>query len=310
MSDSPLRFIAIAAAAFLLTASSQSASSATIFVDTSTGGGQVGAFYGPYLPGDDPPPGYPIVPDPDNDPTFQNYFMGRSTIGGFTTSERRVFFLFDTAGLAASIPAGESITDVTISLELVPGGTSVLANFTGDEEVVAFTSTSFTPGEILDPVGAGIPLEDIWDTFGSSTPYGEFTIFGPGSPTPTTDGTKVISLGGAIPDLVDAVSTGGIFIVTAKLLTFDPGPIGASAPPPVDPYEYVFGLTDVVSPGGSLVPAPELTITTSASVPTPIPEPSSLVLASIGLMTGAAVRTRRRKERRRRSAMCDSASGW
>ncbi|QDU37515.1 hypothetical protein Mal4_18290 [Maioricimonas rarisocia] len=279
----------------LLVAFPQDVRATMIFVDTSTGGGQVGAFYGPYTPGDDPPAGYPPILPPDNDPTFQNYFMGRSTISGFTTSERRAFFFFDTAGIAASIPAGETITDVVIALELLAGGTSVLANFTGDEEVVAFSSTSFSPGEILDPIAAGIPFEDIWDTFGSSTPYGEFTIFGPGSPTPTTDGTKLISLGGAIPDLTAAIAAGDIFVVTAKLLTYDPGPIGPTAPPPVVPYEYVFGLTDVVSPSGSLTAAPELTITTSASTATPIPEPSSFVLASIGVAFVAAARRRRRK---------------
>ena len=286
----------ITALVTLAATSSRDARAAMIFVDTSTGGGQVGAFYGPYTASDDPPAAYPPILDPDNSPLFQNYFMGRSTISGFTTSERRVFFFFDMAGVAASIPVGESVTDVTLALELLPGGTSALANFTGDEEVVAFSSTIFTPGEILDPMTAGIPLEDIWDTFGSSTPYGEYTIFGPGSSTPSVDGTQIVTLGGAIPDLEAAIAAGGIFIVTARLLTFDPGPIGATAPPPIDPYEYVFGLTDVVSPSGSLTAAPELTITTSASTVNPIPEPSSFVLTSIGLAALAASRRRRRDD--------------
>ncbi|MFG0333863.1 MAG: PEP-CTERM sorting domain-containing protein [Maioricimonas sp. JB049] len=291
------RFAASVVAVLVTAAIARDAGATLIFVDTSTGGGQVGAFYGPYTPGDDPPASYPPILDPDNSPLFQNYFMGRSTISGFTTSERRAFFFFDMAGVAASIPAGETITDLTITLELLAGGTSVLANFTGDEEVVAFSSTSFSPDEILDPIAAGIPFEDIWDTFGSSTPYGEFTIFGPASPTPTTDGTKVISLGGAIPDLEAAIAAGEIFIVTAKLLTYDPGPIGPTAPPPTVPFEYAFGLTDVVSPSGtSLTAAPELTITTSASTATPIPEPSSFVLTSIGLAFVAASRRRRRSE--------------
>src|SRR5262245_32282043 len=100
---------------------------------------QVGGFYGPYLPGDDPPPAYPVVPAPDNSPGFQNYFMGRTTVKGFTTSERRAFFIYDLAGVAASIPAGEHVVGVTIDLTLIPGGTSALANFTGGFELVAVT---------------------------------------------------------------------------------------------------------------------------------------------------------------------------
>lgn len=110
----------ITALVTLAATSSRDARAAMIFVDTSTGGGQVGAFYGPYTASDDPPAAYPPILDPDNSPLFQNYFMGRSTISGFTTSERRVFFFFDMAGVAASIPVGESVTDVTLALELLP----------------------------------------------------------------------------------------------------------------------------------------------------------------------------------------------
>ena len=39
--------------------------------------------------------GMPLIPD--NDMSFQNYFMGRTTVGGFTTTERRTFFAFDLA---------------------------------------------------------------------------------------------------------------------------------------------------------------------------------------------------------------------
>jgi hypothetical protein len=52
------------------------------------------------------------------------------------------------------------------------------------------------------------------------------------------------------------------------------------APPIVDPYEYVFGITDVVSGTGSSTAAPVLTITT-------IPEPGGFMLIVLGLILAA-----------------------
>ena len=253
---------------------------ATMSVDTSVGDGQVGGFYGLYDPIiDDAPPSFGPTLPPDNSPTFQNYFMGRSTFGPLGTSltspERRAFFLFDMAGL--SIPAGEVVTDVTIELTIPSGGSAVIANFTGDSEVVDFSSTSYTPAEILDPDAFAIPPDAIWSTFGSTIPYGGFEIFGPSHPIepPTPEGLHTIPLPGAIPDVETAILSGSILAITAKLATFDPGPIGPTAPPAVVPYEYVFGTTDVVP---ALVGFPELTITTEV-----IPEPTCASLLAIGL---------------------------
>lgn len=217
---------------------------------------QVGGFYGPYPPGDDPPAAYPAVPTPDNTPGFQNYFMGRSTISGFTTSERRAFFIYDLAGVAASIPVGEHVVGVTIDLTLIGGGTSALANFTGGFELVSFTATPVPVAAIIDPAGFGVTPSSIWATFGTGIPFGDFTIVGPDSPGSTVPGTYTIGLPGAVSAIGPAIGSGSLFVVTARLATFDPGPIGAGAPPPVDPYEYVFGLTDVVSPTGSHAPVP------------------------------------------------------
>lgn len=259
----------------------QIGSGAEILVDTSTGFGQVGAFYGLYDPAHMPPAGYPPTLAPDNDPTFQNYFMGRSTFGspatGTASPERRAFFMFDMAGVLASIPVGHTISAVTIDLELTPGGSAALANFSGGVEIVEFTGTPFDASEIIDPAGTGTSELDIWSSFGSSVPYGFFGIDGSGDEMMITpEGSHTIPLPGSISDVDMAIMGGGIFIVTAKLATFDPGPIGFGAPPIVDPYEYVFGITDVVSGSGSTVPAPLLTITT-------IPEPSGFLLILLGL---------------------------
>lgn len=236
-----------------------------VTISITDGAGQVGGFYGEYLPGDDAPGSYPATIAPDNDASFQNYFMGRTTVTGFTTPERRAFFIFDTSGV--SIPGGEAVTGVSIELELLSGG--VLANFTGDSESVSFSGTPFGPTEILDPPATMTDPVDIWATFGSGPAYGDFVIAGPDSMTEpqTVPGIYEIPLPGAVSDL-DA-SLGGLFIVTAKLDTFDPGPIGSGAPPAVDPTEFVFGLTDVH--GGVAIPS--LIIETTA-----VPEPTSYAI--------------------------------
>ena len=257
------------ALAFLVAAIHNAASATDIFVSSY----QVGGYYGPYMPGEAAPPSYPLTIGPDNSPTFQNYFMGRTTTpSDFATPERRAFFIYDMAGIAASIPVGHTIVGVSIDLTLIDGGTSALGNFTDGKEVVEFTATP-VPASIIITPGA-IPTTGIWATFGMGPSYGSFVIPGiPGGPKTIPDDTYTIGLPSAVSDVGSAITASSLFVVTARLATFDPGPIGLGAPPPADPYEYVFGLTDVVKDGESHAPIPYLTITTAL-----VPEPSSLAL--------------------------------
>jgi hypothetical protein len=285
-----LRRQAVCVAVVLIAAASaHSARGAEISVPTM----HVGGFFGPYLPGDMPPPGYPMVPAPDNSLAFQNYFLGRTTVMGFTSSERRAFFVYDMAGVAASIPVGEAVVGVTIDLTLISGGTSALANFTGGFEDVRFTSTPVPYEAILDPVGFGVPASSVWATFGTGSDYGSFVLGGPMSPMPTPPATYTIGLPGAVADVKSKITAGSLFIVTARLVTYDPGPIGPMAPPAIDPFEYVFGLTDVVSPSGSHAPIPYLKITTA-----PVPEPGSVALALMAACTVFAPTRRGFRSRR------------
>ena len=259
-----------------------------LIVDTGTGSGFVAGYYGPYDPNRDmPPPSYPPTISPDLDPNAQVYFMGRTTGSplstGFTTPERRVAFMFDMSGV--SIPAGEVIADVTITLELIIGS-GIIANFSGGDEVVEFTSTPFFAPEILDPNSVALPpdpnlppVEDlIWSSFGTGEFYGDFVVPDPVI-APTPPGSYEIPLPGAIPDIEGAILAGDVFVVTARLATYDPGPIGpgpGEGAPGTFPYEYVFGITDV----GKSVPFPELVITT-----VPIPEPTTCGLSAIAVAT-------------------------
>jgi hypothetical protein len=248
---------------------------------------QVGGYYGPYMPADDAPGSYPPTIGPDNLPGSQNYFMGRTTTPtGFATPERRAFFIYDMAGVAASIPVGEHIVGVSIDLTLIDGGSSALGNFSGGMEVVDFTSTPVPASTILTP--GAIPPTSIWATFGTGLSFGSFVIPGiPGGPKTIPDGTYPIGLPGAVSAIGPSIATSSLFVVSARLATFDPGPIGAGAPPPIDPYEYVFGLTDVTSSTGPHAPIPYLHITTAA-----VPEPSTLVL---GFLAGIALAALRRR---------------
>lgn len=273
------RSILFLVAATLLAICTSSISTPTlagvIFTDTSIGGGQLGGFYGEYLPTDFTLPTLPPpIAAPDNDPTFQNYFMGRTSTASFTTSERRVFFIYDLTGIP--LPAGEKVVDVSIDLELLPGGTSALANFTGDIELVEFSATPFSAAEIKDPAAFALDPLAIWDTFGTGPLYGAFELVVPTHPVlpPTPPDVYTIPLPGAVADTESALGS-DFLVITARLASYDPDPIEllgfGSA---IDPYEYVFGLTDVVTPSGPGIPAPDLIITTVT-----IPEPTSATIA-------------------------------
>jgi hypothetical protein len=216
----------------------------------------VGAFY------DLDATGAPLTPD--NDMSFQNYFMGHTTVSGFTTTERRTFFSFDVA--SSPIPEDEIITSVELVLTLPFGG--VIANMGGGFEEVLFTSTTSDYTTFADPLSSGLKLDEIFDSMGTGDIYAGFGIDGD-----TIDGEYSIDLSlDAIEDIGDSLGSGTPFMLTGRLATYDPDP-GAA-------FEFVFGLTDVVVGGlPTGFPVPKLVITTE-----PIPAPASLSLLGLGLL--------------------------
>jgi MYXO-CTERM domain-containing protein len=224
----------------------------------------VGAFYALTDSGD------ALIPD--NDMSFQNYFMGHTTVGGFTTTERRTFFSFDLTSIV--IPDGEVVTGVSFDLMLPFAG--ILANFEGGTEEVSFTSTTSDYLTFADPLGSGMGPDEIFDSMGT----GEFYA-GTGFDEMTPDGEFSMDMSAAaLMDMMDSLSTGSPFVITGKLDTYDPDP-GAL-------FEFVFGLTDVVVGGGPTgFPVPKLVITTA-----PVPSPAGIALLGMGMLAG----TRRRRE--------------
>jgi len=212
---------------------------------------------------------------PDNDMSFQNYFLGRTTVDGFTTEERRTFFAFDLADAFAAAPEGEIIVSVSFEFELLFGG--VIANFTGGEpEHVTFSSTSTPYEAIADPTGSGVSPEEVWETLGTGTEYAGFDIVAGG----TVPGMYGVELAPeAFMDMETAASMDEPFVLSAKLDTYDPAMEAL--------YEFVFGLSDIFAGGDHTgMPIPKLVITTA-----PVPTPSGIALLGLG----ALLSTKRRR---------------
>jgi len=216
--------------------------------------------------------GFYAVPDaappliPDNDMSFQNYFMGHTTVGGFTTTERRTFFAFDLSSV--DIPIGHTVVSVDFELMLVFGG--LLANMTDGFEAASFTSTTSDYTTFADPLGSGLGPDEIFDTMGT----GEF-YSGAGFDALSEDGEVIMPMSpAALFDMESSIAGGSPFVITGKMDTYDPDP-GAL-------FEFLFGLTDVVTGGGATgFPVPKLVITTA-----PIPAPSGVAILGLGALLG------------------------
>ena len=78
----------------------------------------------------------------------------------------------------------------------------------------------------------------------------------------------------ALFDMESSLVGGSPFVITGKMDTYDPDP-GVL-------FEFLFGLSDVVTPGGPTgFPVSKLVITTA-----PIPTPSGAALLGLGALLG------------------------
>lgn len=225
---------------------------------------QVGGFFGAPMP--------PAVPAmPDNDPVFQNYFVGQTVLpGGVLLPERRAFFAFDLSGV--TIPAGDMVVSVTLGLTNVFGGVS--ANFSGGMEIVEFSSTGTPFPAIVDPAGTGTDPLMIFDDFGMGAFYGAVEFDAAGPPSGPVD---VPLTPPGMADVIASIGSPMPFVISSKLLTFDPAP-GVVR-------EFAFGFTDLVV-GGVPTSFPPVTLEIETA---PIPAPAGPTVL------GLAVLRRRRR---------------
>jgi len=213
----------------------------------------------------------------ENDPSFQNYFVGHTAMAGdpFPYVEQRNFFIFD-------LPVtGEVIVSATLTLHLAPGSLFT-DEAPGVPEIYELTSVPFPAIEVADVTNTPGENLPIYDSLGMSTPYASVPVLPadipPGVPgDPNVD--LVIPLSGLAVDDMNFAGA-GLFSMGGRMGTH-------SFDSPAELDEIMFAFTDVEPTGFSLVPKPVLTIVT-----VPIPEPGTAVLLGLGL-AGLAKRSRR-----------------
>ncbi len=222
---------------------------------------------------------------PDNDPAFQNYFVGYGTSpGGMRTPERRSFFWFDLSGV------GGEIHSATLHLKLIFGGL-VFGKGPGDPmagpvpsdpmETFQVGATPVPAGLVASPFLTPPMIAAVFDSFDSMpiAPPLDFVMGGmpPEDISISLDGTGLTLLEGA---------AGGDVVLTGWMPTwsFDGRMVGM---PPMffEGSELIFGFTDVHAG----FTKPTLTIDF-----TPIPEASAaLLLTATCLLVGGGYGIRR-----------------
>lgn len=208
----------------------------------------------------------------DNSVSFQNYYVGYSTLSSL--AERRNFFYFDLTSVTDPIVAAE------LTLTMPDGGLIFGGGDVTEEFVISGSGDAGYIAAILDPMIDPMSATALFDSFGvhlgpTAAPLGEIGSFTFDSSVPIPLPLEVvIPLGAEGLDLINA-NLGGEVVITGRIADFTPGVPGPEM------SEILFGLSDVVDMAGmpTALAVPSLTVTS-------VPEPSSTtfaVLASTGL---------------------------
>ena len=213
----------------------------------------------------------------DNSPTFQNYFVGHTSLAGTLFPERRNFFIFDLRGVTGEIASAELLLPT-------PAGGYIGVD---PSEDYALTGTSFDPVVIADPAAPTPVKLDIFDSLGAPAAplYALVTLTSADFPTfPGAPGELTLPLSPAAVFDLNA-GKGGLFALGGRMATHDFDELD----------ELLFAFSDVVS-GSPLVDEPVLSLTIE-SAPIATPEPATVALIALGLV-GLASHARRREPTR------------
>ena len=218
----------------------------------------------------------------DNELTFQNYYVGYSTLS--SVAVRRSFFYFDLTSLTDPVVAAEFL------ITLPFGGLFFGGDGMGGFEVEDFILSGTDPmliGDILDDAVSMADGMTVWTGLGDPMAAIGTSGFDPASPPIVpTDGLEIaIPIDASGIDLIN-MNLGGELMLSGRMLDVSPLlPVG-------EMDELIFGLADVVPMGGmagdpGTVPAPALSMTL-------VPEPGSALFGMLGLMSFFTHRKRQR----------------
>ena len=208
----------------------------------------------------------------DNEVTFQNYYLGYSTLS--TLAVRRSFFYFDLSGVTDPVVSAEF--SITLPFGGLFFGGDGMGGFEVEDFILSGTDHSLI-GDILDSSVSAADAMTVWAALGDPMTAIGTAGFDPSMPPMVpTEGLEILIPIDASGIALINMHLGGDLMLSGRMLDVSP------LMPTGEMDELIFGLSDVVPMGGmagdpGTVPAPALTLITT-------PEPESISFGFIGTL--------------------------